>query len=216
MTRIASTVRGAMCLYKASFLKTTRRRYHFPMNQNVELVDLVDSSGQIQQKGIPRTEIDRFPDLRLQIVIVVVFDSQGRILVHKRGMSKKVNPGDIDHICGGVHSNESVEQAASRETLEEAGIEPDKLKVVLKGVNKYNRYRTLLIGESTKEPKVMDPGEVEWVRFIHPDELKAKMSSGEFTFVDEFFEDTALAVQQRELNEAKREKLRQSNEKSLK
>ena len=195
------------------FLKPKQKRYYLSMSQNLEFVDLVDSTGQIQQKGIPRTEIDRFPDLHLQIVIVVVFDSQGRILVHKRGMSKKVNPGDIDHICGGVHSSESVEQAASRETLEEAGIEPDKLEVVLKGVNKYNRYRTLLIGESTKEPKVMDSTEVEWVRFIHPDELKTKMNSGEFTFVDEFFEDTALAVQQRETNEVRRAKLGGLNEK---
>lgn len=183
------------------------------MNKNIELVDLVDSSGRIQQKSVSRTEIDKFPDLHLQIVIVVVFDSQGCILVHKRSMSKKVNPGDIDHICGGVHSDESAEQAASRETWEEAGIEPTKLEVVLKGVNRYNRYRTLLIGESADEPKVMDSTEVEWVRFIHPDELKAKMSSEELTFVDEFFEDTALAMQQREVNEIKSAKLGGLNEK---
>lgn len=42
----------------------------------MELVDLVDSARRIKQTGIPRTEVDRFPDLYLQIVIVVIFDRQ--------------------------------------------------------------------------------------------------------------------------------------------
>lgn len=130
------------------------------------------------------------------------------MLVHKRALDKKVNPGDIDHVCGGIHSNESVEQAALRETQEETGVEPSKLEVVLRGVNKYNRYRTLLTGESNNEPRAVDPSEVEWVRFLSLDELKTKKESGEFSFVDEFFEETSLAIQYREQNEARRTELK--------
>jgi hypothetical protein len=53
----------------------------------------------------------------------------------------------------------------------------------------------LEISETSPNPAgEVNPAEVEWVRFIHPDELKTKLNSGEFTFVDEFFEDTELAI----------------------
>jgi len=164
------------------------------MNKEVELVDLVDASGIIQKQRIPRSEVDSYPDLHLQIVIGVVLDKKGRMLVHKRAQTKRVNPGDIDHICGGVMSGETPEVAAAREAVEETGVKPLNLKIVSQGVNKYNRYRYLLLGESNDEPGGVDPAEVEWVRFIHPDELRMKLSSGELTFVDEFFEDTELAI----------------------
>ena len=45
----------------------------------------------------------------------------------------------------------------------------------------------------TKLGKV-DPSEAEWVRFIHPNELKLKSTTGKLTFVDEFFEETNLAL----------------------
>ena len=47
--------------------------------------------------------------------------------------SKKVNPGDIDHVCGGVVSGETPEQAVIRETEEETGLTPNNLKLVAKG-----------------------------------------------------------------------------------
>lgn len=164
------------------------------MNKTVELVDLVDSSGQVKKRNVLRSEVSLYPDLYLQIVICIVFDRQGRVLVHKRAKTKKVNPGDIDHICGGVMSGETAIAAAEREAFEETGLKPKNLKVVTQGINKYNRYRYLLVGESNEDPDAKASAEVEWVRFIHPEELKAKHLSGEFTFVDEFFEDTALAI----------------------
>lgn len=164
------------------------------MNKEIELVDLVDDSGVIQKRKVPRTEIDSYPNLYLQIVIGVVLDKEGRMLVHKRSQTKRVNPGDIDHICGGVMSGETPEEAAEREAVEETGVKPLNLKIVAQGVNKYNRYRYLLRGESNDQPGEVNPAEVEWVRFIHPDELRSKHNSGELSFVDEFFEDTELAI----------------------
>jgi len=165
------------------------------MNKEVELVDLVDTSGKIQKRGVPRSEADLYPDLHLQIVIGVIVDTEGRILVHQRAKTKKVNPGDIDHVCGGVMSGETPEEAAARETMEETGVKPGNLRVITQGINKYNRFRYLLAGESNDTPGLTDPAEVEWVRFISLDELREKQHSGEFTFVDEFFEDTELSIQ---------------------
>ena len=163
-------------------------------HQEIEFVDLVDSLGIIRRKSVPRSETNSYPNLHLQIVIGVVFDKSGRILVHKRAMTKKVNPGDIDHICGGIMSGETPEIAAVREAKEETGIEPYKLRVVAKGINKYNRFSYLLVGRADGEPGSVDPNEVEWVRFIDLTELKRKNGTGELTFVDEFFEDTKLAM----------------------
>ena len=165
------------------------------MNKEIELVDLVDSSGNIQRRSIPRSETDLHPDLHLQIIIGIVFDEKGRILVQKRAQTKQVNPGDVDLVCGGILSGETPEEAFIRESQEETGVRPGSLMVIAKGVNKYNRYRYLVIGESNDEHIQADPNEVEWVQFIHPDELRQKYESGELTFVDEFFEDTNLAIQ---------------------
>lgn len=166
-------------------------------HKEIELVDLVDSLGVIRSRSVPRSEIDLYPNLHLQIVIGVVFDSRGRVLVHKRAKIKKVNPGDIDHICGGVMSGETPEIAAAREAKEETGIQPIRLRIIAKGINKYNRFRYLLVGEADGEPGDVDPNEVEWVQFIDPEELKQKSDSGQLTFVDEFFEDTKLAKEAR-------------------
>jgi 8-oxo-dGTP pyrophosphatase MutT (NUDIX family) len=164
------------------------------MNKEVELVDLVDSSGVICKRSVPRSETDLYPKLHLQIVIGVVFDKEGKVLVHRRAQIKKVNPGDIDHICGGIMSGETPEIAAAREAREETGVEPIHLRVIASGINKYNRYRYLLVGEAETEPGEVNPAEVEWVCFIHPNELKLKSTTGDLTFVDEFFEDTDLAL----------------------
>lgn len=164
------------------------------MKERVELVDLVDAYGVIQKQGIPRCDVNLYPNLHLQIVIGVIFNKEGRILVHKRAHKKEVNPGDIDHVCGGVMSGETSEEAFIRESLEETGVKPKNPRIVARGINKYNRYRYLLVGESNDKPGHINPTEVEWARFIHPDELRAKQNSGEFTFVNEFFEDTELAT----------------------
>ncbi len=92
-------------------------------------------------------------------------------------------------------SGETPEAAVTREALEETGVKPLNLKIVAQGLNKYNRYRYLLLGESDDEPRKVDSAEVKWARFIHPDELRKGLNSGELTFVDEFFEDTELALQ---------------------
>ena len=159
----------------------------------IELVDLVDKTGTIQKQKILRKDADSHNGLYLPIIIGVIFNPNGEILVQKRALAKKVNPGDIDLICGGIRSGETPEEAAIREAIEETGIAPTDLQIIAQGVNNYNRYRYLLIGNSSEDPNIFNPEEVEWVRFIHLDELRAKSDSKEFTYVNEFFEVIELA-----------------------
>lgn len=160
----------------------------------IERVDLVDANGIIQQRGVPRSKIEvLFPDLHLQIVIGIIFNNSGEILVHKRSMTKKVDPGLIDHVCGGVISGETPEEAVFRETKEETGLIPTKLKLIHQGLNSYGRYRYSFIGYAEGQP-FAEQKDAEWVKFIKLETLKSCQKSGEMIFVNEFFEETELAL----------------------
>jgi 8-oxo-dGTP pyrophosphatase MutT (NUDIX family) len=109
-------------------------------------------------------------------------------------MTKSSEKGKIDHVCGSVISGETPEEAAIRESKEETGIDPNNVRIVDKGLNKYNRYRYLLVGKTDCLPGKFDPNEVEWVKFISLEKLRKDETSGEFKFVGEFFEDTEIAI----------------------
>ena len=165
------------------------------MGKEIEHVDLVNRLGIIQVRNVPKNEIEKYPDLYLQIIIAVILNKNGEILVQKRSLNKKTEPGFIDHICGAIISGETPEQAAEREGYEESHIKPNNLKIIDAGVNIYNRYRYLLIGMSNLTPQNGNINETEWVRFIPFNKLVEKHISGEWKFVDEFFEDTRKAIE---------------------
>ena len=158
-----------------------------------ERVDLVDGDGVTRLKNVERELAENHPELHMQIVIVVIFNNKGEVLVHQRSANKKVNPGDIDHVCGGVIAGETPEQAAIRETREEAGVELRDLTRVLCSVNKYDRYRWLFAARSDDSPVLSEPDDIQWVAYKPVAELAAKRETGDFTFVDDFFEETILA-----------------------
>lgn len=155
-----------------------------------ELVDLVNRDGEIVRRAVERDDAEQYDGLHMQIVIAVITNGLGQVLVHERAKTKGVNPGDIDHVCGGILSGESPEAAAVREAKEEVGIEPKNLKVVREGVNPYGRYCYLLRGESDELPPAeLDAAEVTWAAYYPIDELRTKNKSSELTFVDGFFDD---------------------------
>jgi 8-oxo-dGTP pyrophosphatase MutT (NUDIX family) len=160
-----------------------------------ELIDLVNSSGHIVKTNVERDDAAHYDGLHMQIVIAVIRNAAGKYLVHQRAHTKKVNPGDIDHVCGGMHAGETPEATTEREAKEEGGVHITEAKVVHAGVNEYNRWRYLVTAYTDDEPDITltEPSEVAAVGFYSYDELKAKQQSGEFTFVDGFFEDIELA-----------------------
>lgn len=155
-----------------------------------ELVDLVNSDGRVMERAVYRDDVDKYDGLYMQIVIAVIRNRLGDILVHERAGVKDVNPGHIDHVCGGILSGETPKSAATREALEEVGVAPNNLELVREGLNSYGRYCYLLRGESDElPPEVLDAKEVAWAGYISIEELNAKNENGDFTFVDGFFED---------------------------
>ncbi|MFI6450028.1 NUDIX domain-containing protein [Streptosporangium amethystogenes] len=161
-----------------------------------ETVDLVNSEGHVVKRAVPRQDAGRYEGLHLSIVIVVIFNRIGQILIHRRSLTKDVNPGDIDHVCGALVSGETPHEAAHRETREELGVSLHNLHVLHRGINPYDRYRYLFIGETDENPRrdEIDPEEVDWVGYEHPAVLIAKRESGELTFIDGFFDDLDVAL----------------------
>lgn len=164
---------------------------------NEELVDLVDSQGMVRERNVPRSKVADYSDLHMQIVVAVITNDQGEYLVHQRALTKDIDPGAIDHVCGAVMAQETPEDAAQREALEETGVRPDSLQIVRQGVNSYGRYRYLLQGKATMEPGIADPQEAIWAKYISLEELQQKAASGEFIFVGEFFDDISVITTKR-------------------
>jgi 8-oxo-dGTP pyrophosphatase MutT (NUDIX family) len=159
-----------------------------------ELIDLVNETGEIVRRDVPRGYAEHHNDLHMQIIIAVVFNGLGQVLVHQRAATKKVNPGDIDHICGGLLAGESPKQAALREADEEVGVIINDIHIVSQGLNSYGRYRYLVAGKSDQEPNIQpNSTEVAWARYCYPNELIEAGNLNKMGFVDEFFDDMELA-----------------------
>lgn len=162
-----------------------------------ERVDLVDEAGLVRMRNVLRDDVDAqphcYPGLYMQIVIVIALDSMQRVLVHRRGSSKEVDPEKYDHICGGVLTGEAPPDAAVREGLEETGVRLRNLRKVHEGVNEYGRWRHLYLAEADGEPIIAAGEEVSWVGYEHPDDLRSKHGAGE-GFVKGFFADFELAL----------------------
>jgi isopentenyldiphosphate isomerase len=86
-----------------------------------ELVDIVDSDDRVVDT-VPRSVMRR-DVLRHRAVFILVRDSAGLVLVHRRSADKDLWPGWWDIAIGGVvAAGESYDDAARRELREEAGI----------------------------------------------------------------------------------------------
>jgi ADP-ribose pyrophosphatase YjhB (NUDIX family) len=113
---------------------------------------------------------------------VVIFNSNGDVLVQKRSLSSIQHPGMIDIGVGGfVDSDETPKETVVRETLEETGLHIPIEALVLLGTTKYNHRwrfgtrqkisRSFIYTYAVTLPKethdiTTQPSEVEWVKFI--------------------------------------------------
>lgn len=96
-----------------------------------------------------------------RVVAIMVKNSEGKIIVCKRGSHKKIDAGKYDlSAFGNVDSGESYEQAASRELMEETGLRcPLVMLDKFYQENEYNSKKFkifcgVFLGNSDEEPKI--------------------------------------------------------------
>jgi len=86
-----------------------------------ELVDVVDEEDRVVSRAT-RREV-RARNLRHRSVYILVFNSDGRLFVHRRTADKDIFPAHWDVAVGGVvGAGESYDTAAQRELREELGV----------------------------------------------------------------------------------------------
>ncbi|MGA1680823.1 MAG: NUDIX domain-containing protein [Ilumatobacteraceae bacterium] len=86
-----------------------------------ELVDVVDRQDRVL-RVVTRSEMRR-DRLCHRAVFIAISDGEGRILVHRRALTKDIWPGWLDIAVGGVvASGETYDEAAERELAEEVGV----------------------------------------------------------------------------------------------
>lgn len=146
-----------------------------------ELVEWIDDDRRVIAV-VPRWRM-RAENLLHRSVGIVVFSSDGRLLVHRRADTKDLRPGWWDLMAGGVvAAGEDDRSAASRELAEELGIDDAVLDPV--GAGRWDDidskeicrvFRTVSDG-----PYRFADGEVAEARLVTPEELSVLLEREQF------------------------------------
>jgi len=142
-----------------------------------ELVEVLDEAGSVVGL-VTRAEM-RARNLRHRATYIVVFSSEGDLLVHQRADWKDIWPSRWDVAFGGVSSpGEPWLEAARRELLEEAGIEGALTEV---RPVRYDGSATRVLGRlfcvTHDGPFSFPDGEVQAHRWVAAGELAAFVST---------------------------------------
>lgn len=154
-----------------------------------EIVALYDEQG--HPDGAAARSRVRAGNLRHGTTAILVFDSAGRIYVHRRTDVKDVYPGLRDFCAGGViGAGESPDDGAAREAFEELGVHGVALRPV--GIGWYADDATRFVcfqyvctydGAVVHQPEEVASG--EWMT---PDDLLASVAAAPADFVPDSVE----------------------------
>ena len=157
-----------------------------------EWFDIVDEKNRVLGTAT-REDCHNGSKLLHPVVHVHIMNSEKKLLLQKRKLTKKIQPGKWDTSIGGhIQAGEALEDAIQRESLEEVGIRID-----LKKIEHIAQY--VFESEIEKElvfsyvyvydgPIVFQESEIDAVRFFTYEELQSFISQGKATpnFLKEF------------------------------
>lgn len=146
----------------------------------VELVDVVNEDD-VVVRTVSRPEM-RHNRLRHRAVFILVTNSSGKVLIHRRSKAKDIWPGWWDVAIGGVvAAGETYDDAARRELFEEAGITADPAEVA---VGSYDDDDVSLIARcyvvSHDGAVRAQDGEVAEFVWVNRDELRDRLARDRF------------------------------------
>ncbi|MGJ8638271.1 MAG: NUDIX hydrolase [Opitutaceae bacterium] len=144
-----------------------------PVTNAQELFDVVDAEDtvlRVEQRSVVHRE-----KLFHRAVHVFVFNSEGKLFLQRRSLTKDTAPGKWVSSCSGhVDSGETYDAAAPRELAEEIGLmEPGKLEPMFKEAPcKQTGYEFVWVYRCYAEgPFTLDPTEVSEGQWIDPQHL---------------------------------------------
>lgn len=149
-----------------------------------EMFDIVDEDNNVI--GVAsRSQCHGDPSLIHRTAHVVVYNSNGSILLQKRSQSKDLLGGFWDTAVGGhLDMGESFEEGARREMNEELGIDknyPMEFLCDWKIRNDVESENVRIYKVISEGPFAFDPNEIDEVRFWTRDELCDKDNHKDFT-----------------------------------
>lgn len=157
-----------------------------------EWFNIVDENNRVLGKAT-REECHNGSKLLHPVVHIHIFDSEHKLLLQKRSLTKTIQPGKWDTSIGGhIQADEALEHAIQREALEETGITIDlqKLFPIDTYVFESDVERELVFSYAYRYdgPITFQAAEIDEVKFFSYDEIKTLISQGEATpnFVQEF------------------------------
>ena len=156
----------------------------------MELFEIVNEKGEVIGTA-PRSRCHGDPTLVHRAAHVLVFNSEGSLLLQLRSKNKDIQPGKWDTSVGGhLGVGESYEQAAAREMAEELGVGGAELRYLydypLRNAVESEDIRSFFT--IYDGPVVFQVEEIDGVRFWSMGEVRASLGKGVFTpnFEQEF------------------------------
>lgn len=156
----------------------SKRKY-----RNEEWLAEVDENGKIIGR-ITRTQAHN-GSLKLHPVIHVhIFNNSGNLLLQKRNINKKIQPGKWDTSVGGhISYGEKIEDALERETNEEIGLKNTKFQFLKKYIwqSEIERELVFVFGAKCDNLSFIPNEEVDQVKFWNKKELEQNLKKNVFT-----------------------------------
>lgn len=153
--------------------------------EKVEMLPVVDENGNVVMAA-ERSRCHGPERLLHPVVHLHVFNRSGELLLQRRSMSKKIQPGKWDTAVGGhVDYVESVDEALRREAGEEIGLKgfiPDPIVCYLfeSPVERelVNSFRTVVSSDFLPQREVSD---IDELRFFTADQIEEMIERGDVT-----------------------------------
>ena len=160
------------------------------MSSAEEIFEVLDTQGQVIGLAT-RSAVHSDPSLIHRVVHVMVFNTQGSLLLQKRSRDKDIAPGRWDTSVGGhVNLGEDVYDAAVREMQEELGIKTSDLQFLYRYLFRNNRESELVTTFRCvcDEDVHFNREEIDEVKFWHLSSIKQQIGQGIFSshFEQEF------------------------------
>jgi len=160
------------------------------IGHKMEYLPLVNSRGEPVGKA-PRTECHGNPDLIHPVVHLHIFNSEHKLFLQKRSLTKDLFPGFWDSSVGGhIGFGEEVREALARESKEEVGIDAAQALFLYSYIMK-NQYESEYIYSyllNWDGPIRINLTELAEGRFFSKKEIQERLGTAFFTpnFEEEF------------------------------